>query len=319
MTQETEKKELFVRHPDNPLITVYDMPYQANAVFNAGAADLGDEVLLLMRVESCSGRSHLIVARSNDGVSNWRIPDLALIHARQNVPDEIGGAEDCRITWVKELDAWALAYVAVKPEGPGVALATTSDFETVDRIGVVLPPDNKNAALFPCTFDGDYAMLHRPHAGGGSVWIAYSPDLIHWGRHSVVIPTRGGPWWDSVRVGAGLPPIRTDEGWLVIYHGVKQGVGGPIYRLGAALLDLDRPHQIVGRARRWLLTPSKDYERTGDGPNVVFACGGFVRDETLWMYYGAADSSICLATANLSDILSKIDREAEETKEKEGP
>jgi predicted GH43/DUF377 family glycosyl hydrolase len=301
--------ELFERNPRNPLITSHDLPYHANAVFNAGAADLGKEVLLLVRVETTSGRSHLIVARSPDGVSGWRFDKRALLHPAQGFVYEANGVEDCRLTWVAERNCWVIAYAAYTDHGPGVALATTTDFSTVERIGLVFPPDDKNAALFPRTFDGLFAMLHRPSAGGGSAWLSYSPDLVYWGRPSVVIPVRGGPWWDGARVGAGLPPIETEEGWLVIYHGVKYVAGDPIYRLGAALLDLDEPHRLIGRARRWLLSPREHYERTGDAPNVLFTCGGFVRGDELWIYYGAADSCICLATAKLADVVAAITRD----------
>jgi len=303
-------KDLFARSQHNPLITVRGLPYQANAVFNTGVADLGDEVLLLLRVESCSGRSHLIVARSKDGITDWRVEDRALIHPAQGIPYEANGVEDCRITWMQDLDAWAIVYTAYSPHGPGVALATTRDFCSVERIGLVFPPYDKNAALFPRKIDGFYAILHRPSAGGG-VWISYSPDLVYWGNAGAVIPVRGGPWWDAVRVGAGLPPIETKAGWLTVYHGVKEVAGGPIYRLGAALLDLDEPHRLIGRTRRWLLSPQENYERTGDAPNVVFACGGIVRGEELWVYYGAADSSICLATARLSDVMRVTSGEGE--------
>ena len=254
--------ELFLRSQRNPLITARDIPYLANAVFNAGAADLGDEVLLLVRVETTSGRSHLIVARSKDGITGWRFEERALLHPAQGFDYEKNGVEDCRLTWIEEKERWVIAYTSYSDHGPGVALATTTDFRTAERIGMVLPPDNKNAALFPRTFDGLYAMLHRPSIGGGSVWISYSPDLMYWGKPDVVIPVRGGPWWDGVRVGAGLPPIETEAGWLVIYHGVKSVVGDPIYRLGAALLDLKEPHRLIGRTRRWLLSPQEHYERT---------------------------------------------------------
>jgi predicted GH43/DUF377 family glycosyl hydrolase len=298
--------ELFTRNVRNPLITARDLPYHANAVFNAGAADLGDEVLLLIRVETTSGRSHLIVARSVDGVNNWRFEERALLHPAQGFEYESNGVEDCRLTWVAERNCWVIAYTAYSDYGTGVALATTKDFRTVERIGVVSPPDDKNATLFPRTFDGLFAMLHRPSVGGGSVWVSYSPDLVFWGRPTVVIPVRGGPWWDGARVGAGLPPIKTEAGWIVIYHGVKHVASNPIYRLGAALLDLDEPHRLIGRTRRWLLSPQEHYERTGDAPNVLFACGGFVRGDELWVYYGSADSCICLATAKLRDVLSAL-------------
>ena len=302
-------REPFVRCEANPLITAMDLPYQANAVFNAGAADLGDEVLLLVRVESCSGRSHLIVARSKTGVSDWRLEDRALLHPAQDYPYETNGVEDCRITWLEDLQLWGLAYTGYSRFGPGVALATTKDFTSVDRIGFVFPPDDKNAALFPVKFNGYHAILHRPSVGGGSVWISYSPDLVFWGKSQLVLPVRWGPWWDGARVGAGLPPLKTDAGWLLIYHGVKMLAGSPIYRLGAAILDIDEPHKLLARTRRWILSPQERYERTGDAPNVVFACGGFLRGDELWMYYGAADSSICLARAKLSAIMSVLEED----------
>jgi predicted GH43/DUF377 family glycosyl hydrolase len=302
--------ELFVRSDRNPLIKASDMPYQANAVFNAAATDLGDEVLLLLRAESCSGRSHLIAARSRDGVTDWRVDERALLHPAQNYPYEANGVEDCRITWMQDLKAWALAYTAYSPHGPGVALATTRDFKSVERIGLVFPPDDKNAALFPRKINGLYAILHRPSVGGGSVWISYSPDLVFWGRSEIVLPARGGPWWDGMRVGAGMPPIETEEGWLLIYHGVKEVAGGPVYRFGAATLDLDVPHRLIARTRRWLMSPQEPYERNGDAANVIFTCGGIVRGKELWIYYGAADSSICLAKASLEDILTVVKEEA---------
>lgn len=296
----------FIRSVHNPLITAKDLPYQANAVFNAGATVLGDEVLLLLRVESSSGRSHLIVARSADGVRDWRIEEWALLHPEDGCPYETAGVEDCRITWMEDMNAWVLAYVAYTNHGPAVALARTHDFASVERIGMVFPPDNKNAALFPRKFDGLYAMLHRPSVGGGGVWISYSPDLEYWGHPTMVLPPRGGPWWDSMRVGAGPAPILTPAGWLLIYHGVKEVAGRPIYRMGAALLDIDEPRRLVARARRWVLSPEEEYERSGDAPNVVFSCGAIVRGDEIWMYYGAADCRVCLATAKISDLLTTV-------------
>ena len=299
-------QEPFVRHPRNPLITTDDLPYLANAVFNAGAVDLGEEVLLLLRVESCSGHSHLIVARSKDGVTDWKVSSRALLHADHGNLYEANGVEDCRITRMVDPPQWALAYTAYGPYGPGVALATTTDFTDVRRMGLIFPPDNKNATLFPRRFNGLYAILHRPCAGGGSVWISFSPDLRFWGDAQIVLAPRGGPWWDGVRVGAGLPPIETDEGWLLIYHGVKNLANAPVYRLGAVLLDIDAPQRVIARTHHWLLSPREPYERMGDAANVVFAVGGFVRNGELWTYYGAADASICLARAKLADVIDML-------------
>jgi predicted GH43/DUF377 family glycosyl hydrolase len=301
-----KESTLFTRHPGNPLITSKDLPYQANSVFNAGVADLGDEVLLLLRVESCSGRSHLIAARSGDGIGGWRFEEMALLHPAQGVFYQSNGVEDCRLTWVECMDAWILAYVACTRQGPGVALAKTEDFKTVEHLGLVFPPEDRNAALFPCKFNGLYAMLHRPSVGGGSIWLSYSPDLIFWGKPRLVVPARGGPWWDAQRVGAGPPPIETEQGWLLLYHGVKEAAGGPIYRVGAALLDADEPHVLINRSHRWLIGPEEAYERQGDAPNVIFACGSLLRGDDLWLYYGAANSGVCLAVAEVQHILNAV-------------
>lgn len=298
--------DIFVRSEKNPLITAKDIPYQVNTVFNAGAADLGNEVLLLLRIESYSGRSHLTIARSKDGVTNWQIENKAFMHPVDGYKYEEFGVEDCRITRMEELDAWVIAYTAYMEHGPAIGIAKTKDFCDIERIGIAYPPDNKDGALFPKKINGLYAMLHRPSVGGGSIWIGYSQDLAYWGGSDVVVPARGGPWWDGKRVGAGLPPIETNKGWLLIYHGVKQLPGGPIYRMGAVLLDLEKPHKLIARARRWLLSPCEIYERVGDVPNVIFPCGGFVRGDELWIYYGAADASICLATVELNKLIDII-------------
>ena len=304
--------DLFQRHKANPLIQAKDIPYQVNTVFNAGAADLGDEVVLLLRVESTSGRSHLTLARSKDGVTGWQIEKRAFMHPGDGHPYEEYGIEDARMTRVEGIDGWAITYTAYSPHGPAIGIARTDDFRHVERIGIAFPPNNKDAALFPRTFNGLYAMMHRPSAAGGSIWVGYSPDLHFWGKSEVVLPPRGGPWWDGHRVGGGLPPIETPMGWLVIYHGVKQMPGGPIYRVGAALLDLETPHRLIAKTRRWLLSPQEWYERIGDVPNVIFPCGGFIRGDELWVYYGAADSCICLATVKVQELLDVLTEDQEE-------
>jgi len=296
----------FLRCEHNPLITTRDLPYRANTVFNAGAADLETSVVLILRVESLSGRSHLIVARSEDGMTNWQIGDRAILHPDDGAAYEEYGVEDCRITYLEDREVWAITYTGVHYAGHSIGVALTRDFRTVERLGLAFPSDNKNAVLFPRKIDGYYAMLHRPASGGGSIWIAYSPDLIYWGRSAMVVPPRGGPWWDGTRVGAGVTPIETECGWLIIYHGVKGMVSGPIYRIGAALLDLENPSRMIARSRRWLMGPEEPYERMGDVPNVVFPCGGFVRGRDIWMYYGAADASVCLATITVDEILNTV-------------
>jgi predicted GH43/DUF377 family glycosyl hydrolase len=185
-------------------------------------------------------------------------------------------------------------------------LATTRDFVTFDRLGPVTLPDNKDAALFPVRFGGRYAMLNRPSPSqpiGAHVWLSFSPDLLHWGEHQIVLPCRKGGWWDANKIGLSPPPLLTSEGWLIMYHGVRHTIAGGIYRLGLALLDTKDPRRVLRRADEWVFGPEEPYERQGDVADVVFPCGWVVEGDELRVYYGAADSSMALATARLSEVL----------------
>jgi predicted GH43/DUF377 family glycosyl hydrolase len=306
----TSEPGLFRRHPRNPILTASDWPYAVNSVFNAGAVRLEDtgETLLLVRCEDHKGHSHLTAARSRDGSGDWRIdPQPTFVHDVQNHPEELWGIEDPRITWVPELRRYAVAYVAYGRGGPGVSLALTADFRGFERKGMVLPPEDKDAALFPRRFRGRWAMIHRPvpAAGAAEMWMSYSPDLMHWGEHRVLIQAREGGWWDARKIGLSPQPIETPQGWLLLYHGVRHTAAGALYRLGLALLDLDDPMKVVRRGDEWVFGPQTSYERVGDVADVVFPCGATVgRDgDTLHLYYGGADTVMCLATASLSELL----------------
>ena len=179
-----------------------------------------------------------------------------------------------RLTRIEELDLWAVLYTSYSRGGPLVSLATTRDFRTFERKGVVMPPEDKDAALFPVRFRGRWAMLHRPvtaFAGvGAHIWISFSPDMKHWGDHQILIPARQGGWWDANKIGLSPPPLATERGWLILYHGVRQTAGGCIYRLGLALLDLEEPTRVTARADEWVFAPEEPYEVTGDVDKVVF-------------------------------------------------
>lgn len=173
-----------------------------------------------------------------------------------------------------------------------------------------MPPEDKDAALFPRRIDGRWAMIHRPSPlrGNAHMWISYSPDLRHWGDHSLLLEARDGAWWDAGKIGLGPPPAETEHGWLTMYHGVHQTGDGPIYRVGFALLDLDDPTVVLRRCDEWIFGPLEPYEREGDVDKVVFPCGWVVdaeRDKVL-LYYGAADTAIGLATAKLSEVMRHI-------------
>jgi predicted GH43/DUF377 family glycosyl hydrolase len=305
----TSDLDLFRRHPDNPILTVEDLPYRANAIFNPGAARVGDETVLLLRVEDLRGISHLTVARSRDGATDWRIESVPLLAPQPDAyPEEIWGCEDPRLTWLPERDEWAIAYTAYSRRGPLVSLAMTRDFVEVRRLGPSMPPEDKDAALFPRRIDGRWAMIHRPTPlrGGAHMWISFSPDLCHWGDHSLLLEARDGAWWDAGKIGLGPPPLETPEGWLVCYHGVHSTAAGPIYRVGLALLDLEDPRTVIRRTDEWMLSPTTPYERSGDVNKVVFPTG-WVHDpvtDVLSLYYGAGDSVIALATARLTEVLA---------------
>jgi predicted GH43/DUF377 family glycosyl hydrolase len=311
-------RELFRRHANNPILTINDWSYPANSIFNPGATRLPNgEVLLLARVEDRRGISHLTAARSADGLSNWRIdPTPTLMPDPENFPEEIWGIEDPRITWMEELGQYAVVYTSFSSSGPLLSLALTRDFKEFDRRGAIMPPDDKDAALFPKRIDGRWAILHRPIATfptpRANIWISYSPDLKHWGDHCVLLEARRGAWWDANKIGLAPPPIETPEGWLIIYHGVRATPAGCLYRLGLALLDLETPCNVLFRSDEWVFGPQEPYERTGDVGDVVFPCGAVVEPASgdLKLYYGAADTSIAVATAKISELIDWLKTQA---------
>jgi len=301
-------RHLFVRHPSNPILTAEDLPYPANTVFNPGAARVGDETVLLLRVEDLRGVSSLLVARSADGITDWRVDEKPLLAPDPAHPEEVWGCEDPRLVYLPEREEWAITYTAYSRRGPLVSLAVTRDFRTVQRLGPVMPPDDKDAALFPRRFDGRWIMIHRPAPlqGLAHMWISYSPDLRHWGDHEVLLEAREGAWWDAGKIGLGPPPLATDAGWLVMYHGAHTTASGPIYRVGLALLDLEHPGVVLRRSDEWVMAPNTTYEAVGDVDKVIFP-NGWVLDQAadrLSLYYGAGDSVVGLAEARFSDLMA---------------
>lgn len=304
--------ELFRRHKLNPILTAADWPYSINSVFNPGATLMPDgTTLLLCRVEDRRGHSHLCVARSVNGVDEWKIdPQPTLAADPDKFPEELWGIEDPRITFVPELSKYAIVYTVYTRDGPGVALAFTEDFRVFERYGVIMPPEDKDAALLPYRIGGNWALIHRPvSAPRAHMWISYSPDLHHWGSHKLMMEARRGSWWDANKIGLSPPPIETPQGWLVIYHGVKHTAAGCIYRLGLALFDLDEPERCLRRGKQWILGPVEPYEQHGDVGNVVFPCGVTIAPDgdTIHLYYGAADTSIGLATGSARAMLEWLE------------
>lgn len=297
------ENDVFVRYPHNPILKASDWPYVVNSVFNPGATLFNGHVLLLVRVEDRRGFSHLVPVISKDGITNWEIEKEYIFGPDGKMEEDIG-IEDPRIVFVPHLKEYLITYTSFTPDGPTISLAKTKDFRNYTRLGPLVPPEDKDAAIFPYLFNDHYILLHRPIVRGTAhIWISSSPDLKHWGHHRMLLPVRPG-MWDCHRVGLGPPPIETEDGWLIIYHGVRNTTAGAIYRVGAALLDKEQPWRVIHRCKEWLFGPSAEYEISGDVPGVVFPTGVIVNKENgmLYMYYGAADTSVCVAYAKIKDI-----------------
>ena len=256
--------------------------------------------------------SHLCAARSKNGVDGWEIDAEPTFSADpQNYPEEVWGIEDARITYVYDLEEFLIAYTAFGKSGPGVAIASTKDFKTFERFGLVMQPDDKDAAIFPRQFNGEFALIHRPsNDSGAHMWLSFSPDLHNWGGHMILLRAHRGSWWDANKIGLSPPPIETDRGWLVMYHGVRHHASGSLYRIGLALFDKEHPEICLLRGQPWMFGPEALYEVTGDVSHVVFPTGYTVGadGDTLNVYYGAADTSICLATGSINQMLDWLDR-----------
>jgi beta-1,2-mannobiose phosphorylase / 1,2-beta-oligomannan phosphorylase len=245
--------------------------------------------------------SHLRLTASDDGI-NFR-EDRAHTPMFGHGELESFGIEDCRVTQIG--DSYYLTFTQVSPHGVGVGLRSTTDWLTIREHGMILPPHNKDCAIFNEQIAGLHYALHRPSSpmlGGNYIWLAESPDLIHWGNHRCLAHSRSG-MWDSARVGAGAAPIRTPDGWLEIYHGAD---ANHRYCLGALLLDLESPWKVLARSNDPIMEPVAEYERTGFFGNVVFTNGHLVDGDTLTLYYGASDSVICGARFSIQEILQTL-------------
>jgi predicted GH43/DUF377 family glycosyl hydrolase len=274
-------------------------------VHNAGVAKRGGRYVMLFRSHLPTGRSVIGIAESGDGFdfSVGSEPFLSPAADGPFAEYEEYGVEDPRITLLE--GEYYITYSAYSRHGVRIGLAKTVDFGNVERVAFICRADERNVVLFPERIGGRYMRLDRPHTHitPWSIWVSYSPDLVYWGDSRAVMKPRMY-CWDEAKIGPGAPPIRTGQGWLSIYHGVFSTMAGGVYRLGAALHALDAPCRVLGVADRWILEPRAAYERTGYVPNVVFCCGAVAEDDgTLKIYYGAADTVMCVAEANIDELV----------------
>jgi len=296
--------DILHRFEGNPIITLEDIPFRCNTVFNGTVVKKGEEYFHLLRVEGQQGYSVFALAKSKDGL-HFTVENKPVMEPARKGPFamyEKRGIEDPRFTTIDGV--YYIMYTAYSKYGPRIALAKTEDFFHYERIALVSEPGNKDGILFPERINDEYVRLDRPIGKNvGSMWVSYSKNLVDWGKSEILMTPRPG-MWDSYRIGASVPPIRTRHGWLEIYHGVKMTAAGPIYRIGTVLMDLEQPHKVVARCNKPILSPRKDYERIGDVGNVAFACGAVVENTgEIKVYYGAADTCICVATAEFEKLI----------------
>jgi predicted GH43/DUF377 family glycosyl hydrolase len=294
-------RDIVHRWEQNPLIGINDLDFNCSDIRNAGAVDFRGEVLLLVTIEYLTGHQGIHLARPTSD-SHYKVeskPFLNQSEEQKYKRHESRGVLDGRVTFLNGI--YYILYDAYGDYGYRLALAKTEDFESVERIGLISEPDTKAGVLFPEKLNGRYARLERPC--DGSIWVTYSDDLLHWGGSELVISPRGG-FWDESRIGAGATPIEIEHGWLVLYYGVKETLAGPIYRIGAVILNRQEPTEIVGRTNIPILSPRENYERIGDVPNLVFPTGALAdNDRNLKIFYGAANSCICVGTTTVEKIM----------------
>jgi len=293
------------RYQNNPILTKDDVPYPVATVHNAAVVKFENKYMMVFRSHKLNGRSILGLAESNDGY-NFSVHDKPfMVPATEGIfkDYEEYGVEDPRIIYID--GEFLITYSAYSRYGVRIGLAKTKDFTTVERISLITEADYRNVVIFPEKFNGLYARLDRPHSeiSPWAIWISYSPDLIYWGESRLIMnPVQYH--WDEMKIGPGAPPIKTNRGWLHIYHGVFPTMDGSVYRLGVALHDLQDPSKIVAVGDEWILQPEEMYEITGYVHNVVFTCGAVAEDDgSVKIYWGGADKVMCVGTARLDDLV----------------
>jgi len=300
-----KKINILRRYKGNPIITPDNMPFNCYTVMNAGAAIFNKQVILILRTEDCTRKTDFYTAKSDDGI-HFTVSPEPIKYPLSITEERIGPAHrfDMRITKL-EGKYYAFHAAWMHPWGCGTGLCTTEDFINFKSLFNISEPSNRNAVLFPEKINGMYARLDRPQASTGdtgSLWLSYSPDLEFWGRSLPLnMPAAA---WNTIKCGAGAIPIKTPQGWLEIYHAVASTCSSNNYYLGAMLLDLNDPSKVIAAPKEFILAAEKDYECMGQTPNVVFTSGAVeMPDGTLNVYYGGADTRMCLAQSTVKELV----------------
>ena len=297
--------ELIKRYKGNPILTKKDVPYPVETVHNAAVIKHEGRYIMLFRSHLRNGRSIIGMAQSDDGYQ-FQVSSEPFITPSEDglwAEYEAFGVEDPRVSKVD--GEYLITYSAYSRHGVRIALAKTKDFKSLEKIAFITQADYRNVVIFPEKINGMYVRLDRPHSeiSPWSIWITRSPDLIHWGESQVVMKPEAYHW-DEMKIGPGAPPMRTAKGWLSIYHGVFPTMDGAIYRLGLALHDLEDPSKILAIGDSWILQPEDPWEVSGYVHNVVFTCGAVPEEDgSVKIYWGGADTVMCVGVAQMDDLL----------------
>lgn len=305
-----DHSEVLWRSAANPIIP-HDLIPSSNSIFNSAVVPFKDGFAGVFRCDTKARQMQLHVGFSPDGI-NWQINnDRIEFVPHDERTKEIATFEygyDPRVVWTE--DRYYVTWCNGFAGSPTIGVGYTYDFQTVFQMENAYVPFNRNGVLFPRKINDKFVMLNRPSDNGhtpfGDIFYSESPDMVHWGRHRFVMGVTGG--WQSTKIGAGPIPIETSEGWLMIYHGVLTSCNGFVYSFGAALLDLYEPWKVLHRGEPYLLAPQASYERTGDVPNVAFPCAALTDADTgrIAIYYGGADTVVCLAFGYVDEIVSFV-------------
>ena len=306
-------KNIVWRYSENPILDRNPMSGM-QGIYNSAVVPFEGGFVGVFRAESKNRTPFLHLGKSDDGI-NWNIQPgkIKLIADDPLIDDSSQYAYDPRICKIEDTYyiSWCTGHC-----GPTIGLACTKDFEKFYRLENAFLPFNRNGVLFPRTINGNFVMFNRPSDDGntpfGDIYISQSPDMCYWGKHRLVMKS-GGQWWQSKKIGAGPVPIETSEGWLIIYHGVMGTCNGFVYSAGAAILDIDAPWKVLYRTNQHIMTPDMPYEYAGHVPNVVFPCAALCDAATgkIAIYYGAADTSLCMAFCNADELVEFTKKNSE--------
>lgn len=300
------------RFSHNPIINRYDIP-SSNSIFNSAVVPFEGGYAGVFRCDNKAVQMNIFAGFSDDGI-NWKIEHSPIVFKAGNT--EMIDSDykyDPRVTFIDDRYwiTWCNGY-----NGPTIGIGYTFDFVEFFQCENAFLPFNRNGVLFPEKIDGKFAMLSRPSDNGhtpfGNIYISFSPDMKYWGEHRCVMKVTAfeDSAWQCLKIGAGSVPLRTEEGWLMFYHGVINTCNGFRYSMGAALLDLEDPTKVLCRTRSYLLAPALSYETSGDVPNVIFPCAAIADGDQIGLYYGAADTSVAIAFGYISEIIAFMKKDS---------